>query len=202
MFFTQLLSVLSVFIAVRASALPGNSTAVVPSPDIFPIAPMGNVEAVQVTTGDTRFFFQDSTGAIIIGGSSAPFISGGRNGGNSLLVPANEVLPRTPIVAITANTATYTGLRLYFLSPTNVLSEYIYPATIAQNTGGFMGGPSCTACLTAQGLVATSNTQVLYAMANTAFNQFRVGFVSAGQPSTVSEAANLGSGWQVATFPN
>jgi hypothetical protein len=180
---------------------------------------MGNVAAVQITTGDTRIFFQDSTGAIIIGGVSAPFLSGGRNGGNSVLVPAGEVLPHTPIVAITANTATYTGVRrlshhthlaipdcpqvrLYFLSRSNVLSEYIYPATIAQNTGGFMGGASCTACLTMQGIVTSSTSPVLYAMANPAFNQFRVGFVSAGQPTTVSEAENLGAGWQVATFPN
>ncbi|KAJ7896831.1 hypothetical protein B0H13DRAFT_1884895 [Mycena leptocephala] len=185
MFFTQLLTVLSIFTAVRASALPGNSTAGVLSPDLFPIAPMGNVAAVQITTGDTRIFFQDSTGAIIIGGVSAPFLSGGRNGGNSVLVPAGEVLPHTPIIAITANTATYTGARLYFLSRSNVLSEYIYPATIAQNTGGFMGGASCTACLTMQGIVTSSTSPVLYAMANPAFNQFRVGFVSAGQPTTI-----------------
>jgi hypothetical protein len=41
-----------------------------------------------------------------------------------------------------------------------------------------MGGPSRTACLTMQGIVASSTSQVLYAMANTALNQFRVGFVS------------------------
>jgi hypothetical protein len=39
-------------------------------------------------------------------------------------------------------------------------------------------------------------------MANAAFNQFRVGFISPGQPSTVSEAENVGAGWQVSTMPN
>jgi hypothetical protein len=45
-----------------------------------------------------------------------------------------------------------------------------------------------------------NGSNVLYAMANTAFNQFRVGFVSAGQPTTISEAENLGGGWGVAAY--
>ncbi|KAJ7875194.1 hypothetical protein B0H13DRAFT_2037351 [Mycena leptocephala] len=159
---------------------------------------MGNVAAVQLSaSADTRIFFQDSTGAIIEGGVTA-----GKNIGNNLLVPANQVLPHTPIFAINAPTAASYMIRLYFFSPENVLSEYIYPTTIAQNTNGFMGGPSCTVCLTTQGIVGSSTSQVLYAMANPAFTQFRVGFISAGQPTTVSEATNVGGGWQVSTIPN
>ncbi|KAJ7879815.1 hypothetical protein B0H13DRAFT_1541125, partial [Mycena leptocephala] len=120
----------------------------------------GNVAAVQVTTGDTRIFFQDSTGGIVIGGVTAPFLSGGTNIGiGSPVVPANEVLPYTPIVAITANTAGYTGIRIYFLSPENVLSEYTWTQAV-----GFSGGPSCTGCLTAQGIVVKNGSEVLYAM--------------------------------------
>ncbi|KAJ7936551.1 hypothetical protein B0H13DRAFT_2442471 [Mycena leptocephala] len=151
--------VLSVFTAVlvNASALPGNSTSVVPSPDLFLIAPMGNVAAVQLSA--TLIFFQDSTGAIIEGGVTAGKTSG--------------ITSWFRIFAINApNAASYM----------NVLSEYIYPTTIAQSTNGFMGGPSCTVCLTTQGIVGSSVSQVLYAMANPAFNQFRVGFVSAGRP--------------------
>ncbi|KAJ7508258.1 hypothetical protein B0H11DRAFT_21334 [Mycena galericulata] len=151
-------------------------------------------------SGDTRLFFQDSTGAILEWDESGLFTTG-KNVGSSVLVPANEVLPYSPIVAITANTATYTGVRLYFLSPDYILSEYIWPTTIATNTNGFMGGPSCTTCLTTQGIVASSS-EVLYAMTNTAFNQFRVGFISTGEPTTLSEAENLGAGWQVVTYPN
>ncbi|KAJ7458238.1 hypothetical protein FB451DRAFT_1182980 [Mycena latifolia] len=195
MFLTQLLTVLYVFTAVRASALLGNSTAVVPSPNLVPIAPMGNVASVQVTTGDTRIFYQDSTGAINIGGVTAPFLSGGKTGPNTPLVPASQVLPNTPIAAITANTATYTGVRIYFFSRENVLSEYIWTPTT-----GWIGGPSCTNCVTAQGIVVQNGSEVLYAMANTAFNQFRVGFISAGQPATISEAENLGGGWGVAAW--
>ncbi|KAJ7876904.1 hypothetical protein B0H14DRAFT_3859080 [Mycena olivaceomarginata] len=173
MFFTPLrvLTVLYVFTAVRASALLGNPRAVEPSPDIVRIAPMGNVAAVQITTGDTRIFYQDSTGAIDIGGITAPLLSGGTAKANTPFIPASEI-------------------RIYFLSPENVLSEYIWTPS-----GGFTGGPSCTRCLTAQGIVVQNGSQVLYAMANTAFNQFRVGFVSAGQPTTISEAENLGGGW-------
>ncbi|KAJ7728387.1 hypothetical protein B0H16DRAFT_1330984 [Mycena metata] len=161
---------------------------------------MGDIVAIQAGNGDTRLFFQDSTGDILEWGVTGVFTTG-HNEGSSVLVPANEVLPHTPIVAITANTAAYTAVRLYFLSPDYILSEYIWPTTIATSRIGFMGGPSCTACLTAQGIVASSS-EVLYAMANAAFNQFRVGFISPGEPTTLSEAENLGSGWQVATYPN
>jgi hypothetical protein len=72
---------------------------------------MGNVAAVQITTGDTRIFYQDSTGAIDIGGITAPLLSGGTAKANTPFIPASEVLPYTPIAAIGANTATYTGVR-------------------------------------------------------------------------------------------
>ncbi|KAJ7649221.1 hypothetical protein B0H17DRAFT_1022493 [Mycena rosella] len=154
---------------------------------------MGDVAAVQITNGDSRVLFQDSTSNIVIARVTAPFLSGGTYIGIGPVVPAREVLPSTPIVAITANTATWTAIRIYFLSPANVLSEYIWAP------GGFSGGPSCTRCLTAQGIVVQSG-KVLYAMANTEFNQFRVGFVNAGQPTTISEAENLGGSWGVATY--
>ncbi|KAJ7816793.1 hypothetical protein B0H13DRAFT_1523145, partial [Mycena leptocephala] len=127
----------------------------------------GNVAAVQITTDDIRIFFQDSTGAIREGGVTGLFTSG-HSLGTSVLVPANEVLPYTPIVAINApNLASYkVRIRLYFFSRENVLSEYIYPATMAPDANGFMGGPSCTVCLTAQGIVVSNTSQVLYAMAN------------------------------------
>ncbi|KAF7351997.1 hypothetical protein MVEN_01161900 [Mycena venus] len=195
MFFIQLFTVLYVLTAVRASALLGSSTAVVPSPNLVPVAPLGNVAAVQITTGDTRVYFQDSTGGIVQGRVTEPFLSGGTYTGSAPLIPASEVLPYTPIAAITANTATYTGIRIYFLSRENVLSEYIWTPT-----AGYSGGPNCTACLTTQGIVVQNGSEVLYAMANTAFNQFRVGFVSAGQPTTISEAENLGGGWGVAAY--
>ncbi|KAJ7736700.1 hypothetical protein B0H16DRAFT_1695337 [Mycena metata] len=194
------LSALSVLIVVfvDANTLPENSTSVAPSPDLFPISAVGNIAAVQLSaTADTRIFFQDSTGAIMEGGVTA-----GKDLGTSVLVPANQVLPFTPIFAINDPTATSYLIRLYFFSPENTLSEYIYPTTIPQNTNGFMGGPSCTACLTTQGIVGRSGSQVLYALANPAFTQFRVGFISAGQPTTVSEAVNTGAGWQVSTIPN
>ncbi|KAJ7723063.1 hypothetical protein B0H16DRAFT_1599410 [Mycena metata] len=166
---------------------------IAPSPDIVPIAPMGDVAAVQIATGDARVFFQDSTGNIVIARVTQPLLNGGTYIAIGPVVPAREVLPSTPIVAIAANTATWTAIRIYFLSPANVLSEYTWAP------GGFSGGPSCTTCLTAQGIVVESS-KVLYALANTQFNQFRVGFVSAGQPATISEAENLAGSWGVATY--
>ncbi|KAJ7840848.1 hypothetical protein B0H14DRAFT_2784215 [Mycena olivaceomarginata] len=189
MFFTQLLTVLYMFHSrTRQSPvrkLDGGFTFSKPRPH----RPSGNVAAAQITTGDTRIYYQDSTGAIVQGVITAPFLSGGKATAPAgvLHIPASEVLLYTPIVAITANTATYTGIRVYFLSPEHVLSEYIWaPAT------GFIGGPSCIKCLTTQGIKVQNGSNVLYAMANTAFNQFRVGFVR--------EAENLGGGWGVAAY--
>ncbi|KAJ6622041.1 hypothetical protein B0H10DRAFT_2214651 [Mycena sp. CBHHK59/15] len=186
MFFTKLFTVFPIFTAVIAGAFPSNLTVGAPSPNLVSIAPMGNIATVQTTSGDTRLFFQDSTGAILEWNLSGPFTTG-KNVGH-----------------IAVGNPTYTGVRLYFLSPSYVLSEYIWPTTISVNTNGFMGGPSCTTCLTTQGIVVSSSTgsKVLYAMANPAFNQFRVGFVSAGQPTTLSETENFCAGWQVNTYPN
>ncbi|KAJ7727206.1 hypothetical protein B0H16DRAFT_1331660 [Mycena metata] len=154
---------------------------------------MGAVAAVQIPNGDGRVFFQNSIGNIVMGRVTQPLLDGGTFTEIGGVVPANEVLPSTPIVAIAANTATWTAIRIYFLSPKNVLSEYTWAP------GGFSGGPSCTTCLTAQNIVVKSSN-VLYAMANTAFDQFRVGFVSAAQPATISEAENLSGSWGVAAY--
>lgn len=85
-------------------------------------------------------------------------------------------------------------MRVYFLSPSNILSEYYF--TIA--TGAFRGGPSCTECLTASGFVAVPGSQVFYAMED-ADGIVRVGFASAGAPAgTLSEAILIpGNRWQV-----
>ncbi|KAF8193556.1 hypothetical protein K438DRAFT_1761710 [Mycena galopus ATCC 62051] len=183
MFFIQLLTVLYVFTAVRTNTLRRNLTAVVPFPDLVPIAPKGNVAAVQITTGDTRIYYRDSTGTILQGVVTAPFLSGGKAMQGTPFIPASQVLLNTPIVAITANTATYTVIRIYFFFPEHVLSEYIWTTVV-----GCSGGPNCASCITTQGIVVQNGSNVLYAMANTAFNQFRVVFVSAGQPTTIRKS--------------
>ena len=82
-------------------------------------------------------------------------------------------------------------IHVYFLSPANVLSEYIWNA-------GWQGGPSCTQCLTASNFVAAAGSQILYAMGNPDTAELRVGFVSAGAPTTLTEAVHdVGGEWQL-----
>jgi hypothetical protein len=87
------------------------------------------------------------------------------------------------------------------VSPTNILSEYIWTNAI-----GWHGGPSCTNCITRSGFVVQPGNKVLYAIANDAAGSLatlRVGFVSAGAPTTISEADfSPTKGWQVAQLPN
>lgn len=72
------------------------------APAVVPLTPMAGVAAYQSLTGsgNTRLYYQDSTGQIIKYAMVGPFSTGHTlNGGFDPLVPADEVLPCTPIAA-------------------------------------------------------------------------------------------------------
>lgn len=86
-------------------------------------------------------------------------------------------------------------MHVFFFSRQNVVSEYMW------KNGAFVGGANCAECITVQGFVATRNS-FLYALENLSRPSLRVGFVSAGSPSTVTEAESSDDGrWQLAVFP-
>ena len=87
------------------------------------------------------------------------------------------------------------------MSPAQVLSEYIWTDAL-----GWRGGPSCTVCITADTFSVQPNSKVLYAMGNNAVGNtasLRVGFVSAGAPTTLSEVDfTPAGGWKLVQLPN
>ncbi|KAJ7635781.1 hypothetical protein DFH06DRAFT_1139320 [Mycena polygramma] len=187
--------------SVSGVALSGHAT-VGPGPDFRPVSFTGNVAAVQATGlgGDTRIFYQNADNSIQQIGINGPFTVGAFTGGG-VLVPANQVLPGTPIAATLINGDAFQEMHLFFISPNNTLSSYIW-----QNaTKVFRGGPSCWDCLTASQFAVQPGSKVLYVMGNSAEGSnavLRVGFISAGQPGTLTEVDwTAAKGWQQASLP-
>ncbi|KAJ7769978.1 hypothetical protein B0H16DRAFT_1715613 [Mycena metata] len=170
-----------------------------PSPDSIPESFVGNIAAIQATndlTGDTRIYFQNADNSIEEIGVTGPFTSG-RLFGQGLHVPADEVQGNTLIAAVTIDGEHFQEIHLFFVSPANILSEYIFDTAT-----GWRGGASCTDCITVNAYAVEPGNRVLYAMGNSASGSpaiLRVGFVSAGAPTTLSEADyDPVNGWRLA----
>ncbi|KAJ7131856.1 hypothetical protein C8R43DRAFT_1207096 [Mycena crocata] len=178
--------------------IAANAVRAAPKPEVFPVSALGNVAAVQsIPSGDTRLWFQNVDRSISQIAASGPFTSGGRFESVFTLVPGSEVLSGTPIAAATVNGTSLQEIHLFFLSPTNILSEYIW-----DNFIGWHGGAGCTTCITTNQFVVQAGSKVLYVMGNDAAGNtadLRVGFVSAGAPGTFSEVNfTPAKGWQLA----
>ncbi|KAE9391585.1 hypothetical protein BT96DRAFT_1024021 [Gymnopus androsaceus JB14] len=147
--------------------------------------------------GATWFFYQDtSNNSIIAVHTSNTLTAGGTFLSEELYVPGSEVRSNSPIaVSGVVNSAgtSWTEIHVFFYSPENVLSEFYFTAGV-----GLQGGPTCTTCVTNEGFLGAPDSQMLYALETD--EEVRVGFVSAGAPDTVSEAANSGNGWTVASL--
>ncbi|KAJ6570451.1 hypothetical protein DFH09DRAFT_1153586 [Mycena vulgaris] len=179
-----------------------STPATLPAPEIRPISTASSASAVQNHTGDTRIFYQNtddkSIHQIVLLGT---FSSGSFEADGSL-IPANEVLLGTPIVAVSANPdgLNFQDIHVFFVSPTNILSSYVW-----QPSTGWRGGSSCAPCITNSMFGVQAGSKLLYAMANGAAGSpalLRVGFVSAGATSTLSEATFTAAvGWRLAQIP-
>ncbi|KAJ6577648.1 hypothetical protein B0H19DRAFT_1370785 [Mycena capillaripes] len=175
MFNFQLISVLAFCSSIALGAtFPAGDVRI--SPDIIPINFIGPVAATQTPGGggDTRLYFQNADGSIQTAGTSGPFTVG-KTHDNVLMVPVGEAQLNTPLAAIQIGDTDNLELRLYFISPSNILSEYIWSKA---NNASWRGGPTCTDCITRQGFVVQTN-RVLYAMVNTDIGntaKYRVGF--------------------------
>ncbi|KAJ7266218.1 hypothetical protein C8J57DRAFT_1718157 [Mycena rebaudengoi] len=189
-------SVLGSVVSDRGATLSSDA---VPAPHIRPVSFIGNVAVVQATDlgGDTRLFYQNADNSIQKSRINGAF-NIGTFIGTSVLVPAQEVIAGTPIAAALIGP----GLHVFFVSPSNILSEYIW----SNASGAWRGGPSCSDCITVNQFVVLPGSKVLYAMGNSAAGSggalLRVGFVSAGVASTLTEIDFVaGRGWQVAAIP-
>jgi hypothetical protein len=86
---------------------------------------------------------------------------------------------------------------VYFFSPANTLSEYIW-----QNGIGWQGGSTCTKCVDVFKFAVVPGSTALYAVSSgnaTSTAATRVGFINAGSPTTLTEAIwNPSTNWFLA----
>ncbi|KAJ7711097.1 hypothetical protein B0H14DRAFT_700280 [Mycena olivaceomarginata] len=151
------------FVSVLGSAL-GNRAVAPSTPETRPVTFVGNVAAIQATAlgGDTRLYYQNPDNSIQETAISGPFAVGTSVfEGSNLLIPANEILPGTPIAAVTFNGNAFQQIHVFFVSPDNILSEYAWTGTV------WKGGPSCSDCVTANRFAVQPGSKMLYAMGMT-----------------------------------
>ncbi|KAJ7861170.1 hypothetical protein B0H13DRAFT_2355236 [Mycena leptocephala] len=180
-----------------------STPATVSAPEIRLISTASSASAVQNHTGDTRVYYQNTNDKSIHEIAVLGTFSSGTFEAEGSLIPANEVLFGTPIVAVSANPdgpELFQDIHVFFVSPTNILSSYVW-----QSSTGWLGGSSCAPCITSSTFGVQAGSKLLYAMANGAAGSpalLRVGFVSAGATSTLSEATfTAAAGWRLAQIP-
>ncbi|THV04309.1 hypothetical protein K435DRAFT_835424 [Dendrothele bispora CBS 962.96] len=199
MYFSTLLKDAVIAIALGA--------AVEAAPNVFPVDAVGDVTAVrdETGTGATRIFYQDRNGTINrLCISSAPSQGGSQTCLDTTtrdVVPANEVLFGTPLAAMTVvnSAGQFGGSHVYFVKPDHTLGEFIANHNPTH-------GPGCVECIDREGYQVVPGSQVLYAIGTTSSKTFRrrVGFVSPGQPNTITEATwNIDTKqWSLAVLPD
>ena len=87
---------------------------------------------------------------------------------------------------------------VFYYAPDNLLSEYYWSSST-----GWQGGPDCTVCIQTAGFFRVNGSQTLYTFVDPDEN-LRVGFISTGNPQTLSEAIGktTNGGWSVAAIPS
>ncbi|KAJ6465865.1 hypothetical protein C8R45DRAFT_1022621, partial [Mycena sanguinolenta] len=120
-----------------------NST-ISPSPDIVPLPIVGNIAAIQLLglAGDTRVFYQLGDGSIWIAGATGP-LSVGTLSANNVLVPAGQAKLGTPLAVTSIGDTAYQEIHLFFISPSNILSEFIFEAGLGWCGPGWLPCPDC-----------------------------------------------------------
>ncbi|KAF7373664.1 hypothetical protein MSAN_00577300 [Mycena sanguinolenta] len=165
-----------------------NST-ISPSPDIVPISIVASMAAIQLPGlgGDTRIFYQVPDGSIWIAASTGPF-SIGTFYANNILVPAGQAELGTPLAVTSIGDVDYQEIHLFFISPSSILSEWIFQGGVGWRGPG---GLACSDCINNQNFVVQSGRVPFYAMLNTNADSpatLRVGFISSGAPTGLTEA--------------
>ncbi|KAJ7576494.1 hypothetical protein C8J56DRAFT_973077 [Mycena floridula] len=176
-------------------ALPAAVNHIQRATDAISFTPVGSVSAYQEPTVQTTIInYQKPDGSIWQYTVSGPLFKGTILQ-DFLVVPAGEALCGTPIAAVwTPNV----DVHLYFLSPSLIVSEYIY----IYGSSGYIGGSACPQCITNNGFLAASS-QFLYAMEDSGapVANLRVGFDSAGTPGGLTEASRTNAeGWSLSVL--
>jgi len=169
------------------------------STDFVPFHSLGGVDAIlRNSGGDTQIYYQATDGSIWAYETSAAFDTGTTKF-NTPLIPAGEALVGTPIITVTNDD--FTEIHVFFVSPTHILSEWRWDAATS-----WASGSSCTTCITNAGFVVQNGGTLLYVLTPKTSSgelSIRIGFESAGEPSTIVEAENHSTGeWQMFALPN
>jgi len=182
-----------------ASSPRNNATSL--ATDFVPVTPLGGVAAVDLGSGISQLYYQNSADGIIYayGVQGGPFVTGSTFFAGVPLIPADQVLSGSPIIAVTMTIAGVQQVHVFFISPTLVLSEWVF-----LSNAGWFAGINCPICITNSGFVVESGTaMLLYVLDDATTGAIRVGFISAGDPGTLSEASNPGTGiWKAAILPS
>ncbi|KAJ8093382.1 hypothetical protein PM082_020239 [Marasmius tenuissimus] len=156
--------------------------------------PLSTIAGIQGTNADSRMFCQRSDNSIWQTCISGHGLNG-RTTCDNQVVPRTEALGSTPLAAVAI--PDLSEWHLFFVSPTNTLSEYIYQQSSISptNPSGIRGGTSCTDCITnEQFAVIIAKNKALNALYQVENDRpkLRVWFASAGRPNTVMEAGKNG----------
>ncbi|KAG6856600.1 hypothetical protein H0H87_002692 [Tephrocybe sp. NHM501043] len=183
-----------------------------------PFSTKGDLAIVQDPSGngDTRIYYQPSSGTITEYSVSGPFDVGRTVGTGPLsIVPATQALQGTPIEAVVLgpgyteeSRASYSTMlvgltsfiqqvHFFFLSPTRVLSEYFWSSATS-----WRGGSACPQCVTNLGIQVSSANNALSATIDTVHNVIAVTFIDARNNGTLSEAVRRNGAWVVAPLPD
>ncbi|KAJ7050169.1 hypothetical protein C8F01DRAFT_1090335 [Mycena amicta] len=187
-FQAALLSLLGVLVVVTAAPVGPVADS------IFPISFVGNISPIQQTNfaGDTRIYMQRPDNSIIEVAVGGP-LSVGHVFSVETLVDAADVQFQTLIAAVTLNPAAFqTEVHIFYISSNNTIAE------VWTLNGVVMRGPTCSTCIDRQGFTVQPGNRVLYAMSTQAGEstgnvKLRVGFVSAGSPSTYIDRGGIQS---------
>ncbi|KAJ7471091.1 hypothetical protein FB451DRAFT_1559566 [Mycena latifolia] len=156
----------------------------------IPITFVGSIAVPQASSGDTRVYYQNANNDIGELAVTGPLVSG-HLFNSQVIVPGARVLPGTPIATAVLGD-NWAELHIFFVSPTHVLSEWIWNAAAFAWRGVRMARRSHG---------AAPGSQVLYETANNATTSpalLRVAFISGGAPNTLSEASfTAANGWQL-----
>jgi len=184
-------------------ALPTIKTIAERATNIVPLAPLGNMAAIQEPGGQSRLYYQKPDGSIWQYAVSASFDTGVVDVGfiDTEITPAGEAQMGTLIAAAQLRAplaSNFPEIHIVYVSPANILSETIWRNT----TGFFQSGAGCPDCITSLGVVVQPGSKVLYAMLDQDTDNLRVGFVSAGAPGTITELDHDRGFWQIAALPD
>ncbi|KAL0567191.1 hypothetical protein V5O48_014803 [Marasmius crinis-equi] len=165
-----------------------------------PVDPAGDVVMVQARTNKPSWvIYQDrAQGDIVAMRVSGPF-SHGHLTKTVTVVPANRVLPGTPLaVAHQHQDANDPGtVQLFFFDGANVLSEARWT-----KERGWFHGTDCSVCVDQKKRYqAISQNKILYARASLNEHRkagMRVGFQSVDYSGTIAEADRQGGNWVLA----